>query len=47
MYNNIITDNFYMKGFFINDAQANSNQSYGNVAIGPTFRFVVTGYTSD
>jgi integrin alpha FG-GAP repeat containing protein 1 len=36
-----------MKAFFLNSAQVKSNQSYGNVSVGPTYRFVVTSYSSD
>ena len=36
-----------MKAFFLNSAQVKSNQAYGNASVGPTYRFVVTSYSSD
>lgn len=36
-----------MKAFFLNSGQVNTGQSFGNVAIGPSYRFVATSYMSD
>lgn len=42
LYNNIVTDNFFMKALLVNSKQEKNDNNFGNNAIGATYRFVVT-----
>lgn len=42
LYNNIVTDSFFVKAYMVNNELAKSDNIYGNNAIGNSFRFVVT-----
>ena len=47
LYNNIVTDNFFIKALFVNSKQSKSEQLFGNNAIGITYRFIVTTMDDD
>ena len=43
LYNNIVTENFFIKALLLNSKHdKNLNNNFGNNAIGATYRFVVT-----
>ena len=42
LYNNIVTDNFFVKALLVNSKQEKSDNVFGNSAVGASYRFVVT-----
>lgn len=42
LYNNIVTDNFFIKALLVNSKQEKNDNVFGNNAVGATYRFVVT-----
>ena len=42
LYNNIVTDNFFVKALLVNSKQEKNDNVFGNSAVGATYRFVVT-----
>jgi len=42
LYNNIVTDNFFMKALLLNSKLEKNSDNFGNNAIGATYRFIVT-----
>jgi len=42
IYNNIVSDTFFIKAFMLNSKQEKTDNIYTNNAIGSNFRFVVT-----
>jgi len=42
LYDNIITNNFYFKALMLNSPQVKSGQLFDDVAIGASFRFILT-----
>lgn len=42
LYNNIVTDNFFIKALMLNSKHDKNLNNFGNNAIGATYRFVVT-----
>ena len=43
IYNNIVSDAFFLKAYMVNSKQEKPENFYGDNAIGASFRFVVTG----
>jgi hypothetical protein len=42
VYNNIVSDTFFIKAFMLNSKQEKTDNVYSNNVIGSSFRFVVT-----
>lgn len=42
LYNNVYTDNFFIKAMMLNSALDNSDTTYGDNTVGATYRFVIT-----
>ena len=42
VYNNIVSDSFFIKALMLNSVQTKSDNIYGDNSIGVSFRFVVT-----
>jgi len=42
IYNNIVSDTFFIKAFMLSSKQEKTDNIYSNNAIGSSFRFVVT-----
>jgi len=42
LYNNIVSDNFFIKALFVNSKQSKSENIFGNNAVGASYRAVVT-----
>jgi len=42
IYNNIVSDAFFLKAYMVNSKQEKLDNFYGDNAIGASFRFVVT-----
>lgn len=43
LYNNVETDNFFMKAMFLNAKQTMRDIKYGYSGMGVSYRFVMTG----
>lgn len=42
LFNNMYFDNFYMKAMMLNSAQSKSNNIYGDLTVGCSYRFITT-----
>ncbi len=42
VYNNMVSDSFFIKALMLNSKQEKSDNIYGDHALGCSFRFVVT-----
>ena len=42
IYNNIVSDNFFIKALSVNSELKKSQNVYNDYSIGPTYRFVIT-----